>query len=404
MSGDLGKYLEQIDKCSHCEFCQATCPSFREELVETLLARSRLLLIKACLIDRELTPSPRFRDIVDGCLMCGRCVEACPARIPVDEVVAAARGELNKGKFCHELRRRALTRFMANRGPDRMIAFAFAIAEKMGLWPPGIPQPVSAPVTGKLSGVVKSRGQERGRVVYYIGCAANSLDPVTARDVVQVFTENGIEVMVPPDLVCCGLPALAEGDLEEARGAVVRNLEILGGLDAEAIITDCSSCGMMLKVKSLSLIPAGHPLRATAEAVSGKVWEATEYLNGVGLSRKPGGLEVVYTYHEPCHRSFSPTMKDAPRALLASLPGSRFSELADPGQCCGAGGTFFLEHRDLSGRIRAKKLEDIKSTGAEVVISQCPACRAYLAAALPGKELLHPLSLLARAYGFRGGG
>ncbi len=91
-------------------------------------------------------------------------------------------------------------------------------------------------------------------------------------------------------------------------------------------------------------------------------------------------------------------MKDAPRTLLAKVPGARLVEMEFPEKCCGAGGNFFMDFKELSQKIRSRKLADIGSTGAGIVISQCPSCRSYLSAGLKNKKFMHPLSLLARSY------
>ena len=61
---------------------------------------------------------------------------------------------------------------------------------------------------------------------------------------------------------------------------------------------------------------------------------------------------------------------------------------------------FFMPYSDLSRGIRKRKLDDIKGTGADIVISQCPGCRSYLSAGLgKGWNAVHPIILLLRAYG-----
>jgi len=42
--------------------------------------------------------------------------------------------------------------------------------------------------------------------------------------------------------------------------------------------------------------------------------------------------------------------------------------------CCGLGGSFGIKHREISLAIQAKKMEAIKKTNAQVVVTSCPGC------------------------------
>jgi len=395
---DLNQYRESMLKCSWCEFCQATCPIYLEDLLETHVARSRLNLIRMCLLEKTLPRSDRFKEIVDRCLCCTNCSQTCPAKIPVEEMVMAARSILYQGKRRNPLQRALLRRFMEQRGLGKAMAAMQSLAAALGFSFEEVPAITAAPFLDQPRGRVPAVGETRGRVAYFVGCATNSFYPGTAEDVVGVLTRNGLEVMIPEGLVCCGLPALAEGDFDTAEELARKNYPVLTALEADAILTDCTSCGMTLKSKAMKVLPDQDPLRLKAELLAPKVWEVTDYLNQIGLSSPPSALPKKFTYHAPCHRGWTNTLTAAPINLLAKVPGAELIELEYPQRCCGAGGAFSLEHPDLSRRIRAKKIEDILQTGAKTVLTQCPACRSFLIPALPEHTVLHPISFLARAY------
>jgi len=394
----LEKYLDQMETCSHCQFCQAACPVFKEDMLESHGARARVGLIRACLIDGELDPSRRFKEILAKCLLCGSCAHTCPSAVPVDDIVVAARHELYKGKRQNALKRGVLRRFMKQRGLGGVMALGASVGKKIGLAPSELPISAKAPFSKKGMETAPVEGEVRARVAYYIGCATNSFYPDTARDVIRVFSANGIEVVVPDGLVCCGMPALAEGDLDTALEMARINVEALAGLKVDAVITDCTSCGLMLKLKMANLFGEGDPPREKAEVLAGNVWEATDYLGHVGLASEPDLAPARFTYHVPCHRNWSDTLIDAPRRLFSNLILADLVEMDSPEACCGAGGAFFADNRQLAESIRARKIDDIKQTGAKTVLTQCPACRTWLAAALKNHKVIHPIGLLAKAY------
>jgi glycolate oxidase iron-sulfur subunit len=182
---------------------------------------------------------------------------------------------------------------------------------------------------------------------------------------------------------------------------VSSNVKLFADLEVDAIITDCTSSGMMMKEKYVKLLDDDDQLHDKAVKLAGQTWEVTDYLNQLGLSKVPEKLETAYTYHVPCHRGWSPTVKEAPRQLIAKVEGSTLREMENPEKCCGAAGTFFMDHRDLSESIRSHKIVDIIETEVDLVVTQCPICRFYLSAGLKKqKEVVHPIGLIARAYGF----
>lgn len=397
---DLNTYRDLLDKCSHCQFCQATCPVYQADLLESHGPRARAQLIEAALLEKRLPVSDRVREIVDRCLLCGSCRITCPAAVPVEEIVTAARHEIYGGKRRSRVRRMLMKKLMADRGPDRGMKTAGAMAKALGMSPEGLPDPAPKTLESVFSSTIPAEGTRRATVAYFVGCATHALYPDTGADVVRVLAKNGIEVIIPENLSCCGIPALADGDLDTGREMVRNNLEVLSALQADAIITDCTSCLLMLKEKAPVLIDANDPLRDQVQAVSEKAWEATDYLIQIGLTFPPGPLAERCTYHIPCHGKGNAPLKAAPRRLMTQLPDAELVEMDEADTCCGAGGSFFMEHRALAESIRDRKLNAITETGADILMTQCPACRTFLSDGLSGKTVMHPLSLLARAYGF----
>jgi glycolate oxidase iron-sulfur subunit len=290
-------------------------------------------------------------------------------------------------------------KLLTQRGFTGMLGKAGALAQKMGLGPKDAPALASKSFDQYYSGTIPAEGPKRAKVAYFVGCGINFMYPDTGVAAVKVLVRNGVEVVIPKGQVCCGIPSISEGDLKSAEEMVRSNIRVFADLDVDAVITDCTSCGMMFKEKFVKLLPADDPLQEKAQALAAKVREVTDYLNSIGLASAPGTLSATYTYHVPCHRGWSPTVKQAPRQLLSQIPEAELREMEYPERCCWAAGTFFMEHRDLSTSIRSHKVDDIISNGADLVVTQCPVCRFYLSAGLKNQEVLHPVSLLARSYG-----
>jgi len=401
MLNDLNSFEALMDKCSSCAFCEATCPVYLADLLETHVARSRMLIIREALLKESLPVSERTREIIDRCLLCSRCKQTCPAAVPVNEIVIAARHRLYGGKRLSLPRRLVQKRIMENRGPGGIMKTAASLARAAGLVPQEIPRLPAGTFNDLFPpGAYPPRGKTRAKVVYFVGCGTNALYPDTGRAVMKVLACNGIEVTIPQGMVCCGLPTLAEGDVDGARRLMKTNLAVLAGSGADAVLTDCTSCGLTFKEMLPGIIPPGDPLYEQAVEVSSKITEVTDFLVRIGIEPPPGKLDCDYTYHVPCHGGWTPTLNGAPRRLLSAVGGGELRELDRPEACCGAGGAFFMDNGELSQKIRAPRLEDIRRTAAAVLITQCPSCRSYLAAGLQNRlRVMHPVALLASAYG-----
>ena len=400
MIGDLEYYRGLVEKCSHCALCEAVCPVYLEDMLETHVARARVDIIYQTLYKKSMPVTPRVREIIDRCLLCTSCTQDCGGAVPVHEIIITARAALYDSRKQDPLRGYFTRTMMEKRGIKGFPALMLAAAQKLHVAPQGFPRVSLRTFDSLYHGSYLPGGEKRAKVAYFTGCATNTMDVETGISVMKVLAHNGIEVVIPDKLVCCGIPALGEGDIENARRMVRSNIAILAELDVDAIVVDCTSCGMMLRSEAAKLLPADDPLQAKAVALSAKVFEVTDYLNTVGLAVEPGPLAESYTYHVPCHRGWTPTLSDAPLQLLSRIPGLKYSAMEEPGKCCGAGGAFFMQYSDLSRGIRRRKLADINGTSADVVISQCPGCRSYLSAGLgKGWKTVHPVTLLRRAYG-----
>ena len=400
MIGDLEYYRGLVEKCSHCALCEAVCPVYLEDMLETHVARARVDIILQALYKKTMPVTPRVREIIDRCLVCTGCTRDCGAAVPVHEIIITARAALRAGRKRDPLRDYFMRAMMEKRGIRGLPAFLLAVAQVLHVAPRGFPRVSLRTFDSLYHGTYPPEGAKRARVAYFTGCATNTMDVETGVSVMKVLAHNGIEVVVPGGLACCGLPALGEGDIETTRGMVRTNIAVLSALEVDAVVVDCTSCGMVLRSEALKLLPADDPLLVKAVALSAKVFEVTDYLQSAGLAAAPGPLEGSYTYHMPCHRGWTPTLGDAPLQLLSGVPDLQYSAMEEPGKCCGAGGAFFMRYPGLSQGIRRRKLADITATGACTVVSQCPGCRSYLSAgAGRGWKAVHPVTLLRRAYG-----
>jgi len=99
----LDKYKEDVSRCVRCGGCQATCPTYAYSGDESMVARGRMALVEA-VIDKRLALTKGFAKAIDSCLDCKACMKSCPSSVKVDEIIYAAKAEVNAARGCSPLK------------------------------------------------------------------------------------------------------------------------------------------------------------------------------------------------------------------------------------------------------------------------------------------------------------
>jgi glycolate oxidase iron-sulfur subunit len=202
----LEEYENIIEKCSHCSYCQSTCPSFLAEQSEAFVAKNRLLLIRETVMHDRMPYSSRAQEILDYCLLCTNCTQTCSSKLPIDDIIIAARSKARqKGGGIKQF---VMSKMLTQRGLAGVLGKAGSIAQKIGVATKEIPQLAGRSFDKMYSGTYSPAGEVKKRVAYFVGCGTNFIFPDTGEAVVKVLNHNGMEVIIPPGQVCCGIPSL----------------------------------------------------------------------------------------------------------------------------------------------------------------------------------------------------
>ncbi len=250
-----------------------------------------------------------------------------------------------------------------------------------------------------LPGVLPAIGPRRARVALFTGCVGDAVFRATHWATARVLQQNGCDVVVPQSQVCCGAIHFHAGSSEPARELADINLGAFPADDFDAIIVNVAGCGAMLKDYGHHWHDARQDARAHFAA---KVKDVSEFLDQLGLIAPAGELPLTATYHDACHLGHAQKIREAPRRLLAKIPGLKLRELPESELCCGAAGTYNLTEPEMAGRLSERKLDNILSTGADTVITGNAGCLLQIAreARSRGQKLrvVHPMDLLDMSY------
>ena len=392
----LDDYSAVINKCSQCNFCQAVCPIYKAQESENWLARHRLNLINEVYLNKTMEDSERFKDIMDKCLLCTSCTQYCSSKVPADEVIISAREKIieSEKKGLSSIKRGLMTKVFKEKGARNIMVKAGSLAQKFGLGGDA-PKFVSKPFEERVENLVKSKGEKKGTVAYYYGCGTNLMYPEIGEALVNILSSNGYDVIVPKDITCCGVPVIAEGEITDSAEMMRNNIEVLSKLECDKVVMECSSCIMMFIKKAPKLFAADDPIQEKITALNAKIVAGTGFLNTLFTGKISDKSMPSFTYHIPCHKDkFAPDKLDVVD-VISTKTKAEYKPMNDPELCCGGGGTYYLNNSEISKKIRSPKIEEIKNSQAEVVLTECPICKFYLKNGAPkGVDVLHPIEFI----------
>jgi glycolate oxidase iron-sulfur subunit len=249
------------------------------------------------------------------------------------------------------------------------------------------------------------------RVGLLTGCIQDLVFSDVNRDTADVLLANGCAVVTPPSQGCCGSLHAHNGEYELAKDFARRLLDHFDLDRLDAIITNAAGCGSHLKHFD-RLLHDDPRYAARARQWSEKVKDISEWLVEIDFrapekseiaAAVPGdGAETRVTYHDACHLCHGQKITAQPRNLLAKIPSLQIAPLTESMWCCGSAGIYNLIQPEMADKLLQRKLDHISATGATAVATGNPGCLLQISNGLAARgtkiEVVHPVTLLARAY------
>ncbi len=366
--------------CIRCTVCVANCPVFKVD--------------PAFPGPKQSGPdAERFRSEDEAsidrwvrlCSQCKRCDVACPYGVHPAQIILREQSRYGAGHF-----RPFAYRLFANN--YWLGALASLIAPLVNLLTPrtfmkrvlnvfGIstatPFPQYHVHSMNRSWRWKGRRRSRKKVVFFYGCFINYNRPDIGRGVRDLLASLGVRVVIPRQ-VCCGLPALGNGDMETARKFARKNARILAGYIDKGyeVLYTCTSCGLSLTQDYPGILGV-----LDGKKISENTYNLHEYILKLMEEGyiKPA-FEPLYrkvAYHIPCHLRALGIGYPAAR-LFEKIPGLEVHILED--NCCGLAGSygFKKKHEETSAKLGADAARAIKAVDPDILMSDCGACKMQL--------------------------
>lgn len=212
----------------------------------------------------------------------------------------------------------------------------------------------------------------------FVTCLVDTMRPIVGFATLKLLEAAGCRVVVPEAQTCCGQPAYNSGDAADARAIARRVMDAFAGVDY--VVAPSGSCAGMIRVHYPALFKNDPPAAAAAAELAGRTYELTSFLIDV-MQWTEINAEYVgrVTYQDGCAGLRELAIREQPRKLLAAVRGLELVEGIDAETCCGFGGLFSLKYPDISARIADDKGNDIRATGADLVLGGDLGCLIHLA-------------------------
>ncbi|MDD1771107.1 MAG: succinate dehydrogenase/fumarate reductase iron-sulfur subunit [Methanomassiliicoccales archaeon] len=373
--------LRALRSCIGCGSCVAACPVVDAIAAEfegpTILRR-----LSELSQDRRDTLSRTATALASGlydCTTCESCWKVCPQDIRLPEKAIGKLRSAAVSEGCGPLpAHKVLTKSIKN------------------YWNPWM-----APRSQKADWAKAFSLPPAGRNLFFAGCSASLLRKGIAASSVRCLLAVGEEVAhLGRDEPCCLSPALRVGDDATFDRLARKNIELVRRSGAERLIVTCAGCYKTWK--------EDYPRRCGD--LGFEVVHISEVLDsaladGRLKMRDEPANHIDIAYHDPCHLGRAMGIYEAPRRVLAAVPGLSLLEMEmnrENALCCGSGGGVKTAKPSLSLAIGARRLLMAERAGAHQIASCCPWCEQNMddcqeAAAALWNRSIDMVEIVARA-------
>jgi L-lactate dehydrogenase complex protein LldF len=385
-------------RCIRCGACSNVCPSYQ------IVGGHVFGHIYTGAIGLVVSPFHHGLDSVayeqSMCMGCNACDTVCPVEIPLAALINDTRAKAVERTGMSFAKRVALSQWTDPERIDRATGWASTLQRPLQRGSlvrlpmallgkeKSLPAVADQPLHYRAREITQSNPQNaKLRVALFPSCLVDHFLPNAGYAAARVLQALGAEVHVVEARRCCGLPHLNSGDRAHAIEMAKSAIAALEKVPGDRIVAPSSSCAITMTDDYVRLFADDDVWRARARRLAERIRPFTKIAHELacGANVKGRKLDIRATYHDACQSENVLGLHDQPRALLRDIAGVELLELTDSFVCCGFGGTFSFEYPEVANFVLEKKLENIKNTGADIVITDNPGCLTHLKGGLDAR-------------------
>jgi Fe-S oxidoreductase len=370
--------LFYLDLCARCAICRDACHQYKVTKDITYLPAYRAELIRR-IYKKNISPFGKvFPWLFEGkevdneklleelgkaayaCTGCRRCMVYCPFSIDTTWVISVAKEILNaaeKGNtILGELSNAAIFK------GENIDMFKDILQETL--------KETEAELKEKLNDNNASIPMEKkGADFLYVALAGTH----TILPAAMIF--NKAKISWTLSMFEAANYGYFLGDSKKAKAIAARIVDEAKRLEVkEIIITECGHAYRVMKFLYEAWAKEKLPFK-----IRGFVELISEFIKDSKVILKEGNFQEPVTYHDPCQVGRNAGFYDEPRYIMKKIA-TDFRDLTpnkERNWCCGGGGGLVAMLELEKFRIQTGKLkaEQIKKTGAKVLVTPCENCR-----------------------------
>jgi glycolate oxidase iron-sulfur subunit len=364
---------EIVRKCVHCGMCNATCPTYQILGDELDGPRGRIYLIKD-MLENNKPGNEKIAKHLDRCLSCYGCMTTCPSGVNYMHLIDHGRNHLEK-TFKRPVIQRLFRSFLSLTLPNpkvfktlsilvnivRPLSFIFPefIKNSMKLMPAKLPKKNLK--TQRIYSVTKKKPV--ARVALLTGCVQRVVSPEINESTIRVLNRHDVEVIVLPEINCCGSLDHHMGKEKAAHKLFKKNINLWydeylnSGLTA--IISNTSGCGTTLKDYGF-IFRDDKEMKKKAKKISELTKDVSEFLDkDIKLNFKKNEKTYKIAYHSPCSMQHGQKVHQQPINLIEKT-GNEVLNIPEGHLCCGSAGTYNILQQKIAKTLLKNKVENIE--------------------------------------------
>lgn len=392
---DLSNFVYDMQHCIKCKGCYwvehtyspgvnftVRCPSNLWNDFDSYGAMGKMR-IGLAVEDGKLKWTDKLLEIIYACQLCGACDVGCKRNLDleIELTLEALRVKAVKDGAGPMPAHKKIAENISKSGNF------YASGDSKQKW-----------VTGDV------KVADKADYLYFVGCNSSYVNPQIPQSVAKIFNAANVPFMLLKDEKCCGNVPFSTGMVDEAKKIADANIAAVKASGAKTLVTSCAECYRMWKVDYPKL------LNINTEDLGFEVIhiiELADKLVADGNLKLTKPVDFRYTYHDACgvsrlcdpwtdykgergwmgmiypglmRRRGRHGLYQQSRNLLNAVPESDFVELIrvrENAFCCGAGRGTKEAFPDLAEHSGKHRIDEIKTVGAEVVVSACPWCKSH---------------------------
>ena len=379
-----GKLITHLNSCVHCGLCANSCvyynanpeakfiPAAKVDLVASIYRKYHTIGGKAFpnIVGAKTLNGDTAAEMVDllfgACTMCARCVSHCSIGVDITYVIKKGREMLSNMGLVPETLQSTINSALET--GNNMSISKEDFVETLEWLEEDLQFEVDDD-NAKIPLNLKNKD-----ILYTLNPREPKFFPLSISAMAKVFYAVGESWTISTQMYDVTNYAYYSGNYEEAAIITQRLYDEVENLDAKKVVlAECGHGSRAFRWEGPNYIKKEFPFDVTTS-----VELLASYLKDEKIKVDPEKIKDKVTLHDPCNLARSGGVWKEQRDVLNQCV-SDFVEMTPHGIdniCCGGGGgqLAMSEYNDRRMDIGELKAEQIRSTGAKIVVTPCHNC------------------------------